>query len=105
MLPRLTHLQFIVIGALLDGAHSGKEVRAELKRARAHRSGPSFYQMMARMEDAGLVSGWYEQEIVEGQIIRERRYELTAAGRSAWQQSRDFYLAWIERYGGSHASA
>ena len=105
MLPRLTHLQFIVIGTLLAGARSGKEIRAELRRARVRRSGPSFYQMMARMEDAGLVRGWYEQEVVEGQIIRERRYALTTAGRSAWQHSRQFYLSWIERYGGSHATA
>ena len=47
---------------------------------------------MARLEDAGLIRGEYNQEIVASQIIRERHYRLTADGASAWDQSRDFYL-------------
>ena len=36
---------------------------------------------MARLEDAGLVAGEYDQKIVDGQIIKERRYALTPARR------------------------
>ena len=38
---------------------------------------------MARLEDAGLVAGQYEQKVVDGQIIKERRYALTPRGDAA----------------------
>jgi DNA-binding PadR family transcriptional regulator len=59
------------------------------------RSAPAFYQMMARLEDAGLVDGDYDQKIVDGQIIKERRYALTPTGESAWKRTRDFYVETI----------
>ena len=46
---------------------------------------------MARLEDAGLVDGDYEQKIVEGQIIKERRYTITSAGLAEWRATRAFY--------------
>jgi hypothetical protein len=46
---------------------------------------------MARMEDASFVAGSYEQKIVKSQIIRERHYRVTAVGRSAWNDTRQFY--------------
>ena len=51
---------------------------------------------MARMEDANFVEGWYEQQIVDTQIIRERRYRITAVGRRSWNETRKFYAG----YGG-----
>ena len=93
--PRLSHLQFLVLGVLLHGDPSGRQVRAELGRYGARRSGPAFYQLMARMEDAELVEGWYEQRVVEGQIFRERKYRITAQGRLSWTASRDFFLSVI----------
>lgn len=104
-LPILSHLQFLVLCVLRDQRVRGKEIRTELKRSGAARTGPAFYQLMARMEDDGLVRGWYEQEVRHGQIIRERIYEITAAGRRAWASSRDFYLANIERFGDDPAPA
>ena len=91
-LPRLTHLQFLVVSELLRGAEKGRELRARLGTANVRQSGPAFYQMMAGLEDAGFVSGWYEQQIVDAQIIRERHYKLLASGKKAWQGSRNFYL-------------
>src|SRR5262247_4152283 len=79
-LPALTHLQFIVIGALLSDEQSGKDVRRELLRHGVRRTTPAFYQMMARLEDAGWVDGFYTQEVVDAQIIKERRYRVTPAG-------------------------
>ena len=63
------------------------------------RTGPAFYQMMARLEDAGLVAGEYDQKIVDGQIIKERRYSLTARGETAWTATRVFYSDAIGAYG------
>jgi hypothetical protein len=92
-LPRLTHLQFLVIAELMRGAERGRELRSSLGTAGVRQSGPAFYQMMAGMEDGGLVEGWYEQQVVDGQIIRERHYRVLAPGKRAWQHSRDFYAS------------
>lgn len=90
-LPDLSHLQFVVLGALLEKERTGRAVRGVLKRYRVRQSGPAFYQMMARLERSELVEGWYTQEVVDGQIIKERCYRLTKPGRAAWQECRRFY--------------
>ena len=90
-IPDLTHLQFLVISQLLSGGMTGRELRLHLKHHGVNKSGPAFYQLMARMEDAGLVTGQYKQEIIDSQIIRQRHYRLDATGRRAWNRSRDFY--------------
>jgi hypothetical protein len=91
-LPELTHLQFLVVSQLLRGAARGRDLRSYLKDEGVRQSGPAFYQMMAALEDGGFVSGWYEQQIVDGQIIRQRHYKVLASGRNAWEGSRNFYL-------------
>lgn len=90
-LPRLTHLQMAVLTELLRGKSRGRELRERLVAHGVRQSGPAFYQMMAGLEDGGYVSGWYEQQIVEGQIIRERHYRVLASGRRAWQECHAFY--------------
>jgi hypothetical protein len=96
-LPKLTHLQFLVVSHLLHGTARGLEVREHLRKENVRQSGPAFYQMMAGLEDTGFVSGWYEQQIVDGQIIRERHYKVLASGRLAWEASREFYLRMISQ--------
>ena len=44
------------------------------------------------MTDAALVEGWYDQKVVAGQHIKERRYRLTKAGARALAETRAFYL-------------
>lgn len=90
-LPRVTHLQFVVLAQLVEGEQPGREIRALLAGHGVRRSGPAFYQMMARLEDQGWVAGAYEQQVVAGQLIKERRYTLTAAGRRALAEARAFY--------------
>jgi DNA-binding PadR family transcriptional regulator len=97
-IPDVTHLQFLVLGMLRGAPRLGRDLRRDLARHGARRSGPAFYQMMARLEDAGLVAGEYDQKIVERQIIKERRYRLTPAGSAAWAATRDFYLASIAAF-------
>ena len=98
-IPEITHLQFLVLGMLRGGERPGRVVRRTLKRHGIDRSGPAFYQMMARLEDAGLVTGEYDQKVVEGQIIKERRYALTPRGEAAWTATRVFYSDAIDTYG------
>ena len=98
-IPDITHLQFLVLGMLRGGDRPGRTVRRSLARHGIARTGPAFYQMMARLEDAGLVAGAYDQKIVEGQIIKERRYTLTPRGDAAWTSTRAFYTDAIDEYG------
>jgi hypothetical protein len=44
------------------------------------------------------VDGAYDQKIVEGQIIKERRYTLTDAGAQAWTSTRAFYTEAIAEF-------
>jgi DNA-binding PadR family transcriptional regulator len=89
--PGLTHLQFLIAGLLLGGERTGTELRRELREFRVRHSGPAFYQLMARLEDLGFVEGRYDQRLIAGQLFRERRYRVTAAGRAACRVSREFY--------------
>ena len=98
--PRLTHLQFLVTGILRAQPLPGRTVRSQLRARGVRRTGPGFYQLMARLEDIGLVEGMYHQEVVEGQIIRERHYRLTAEGLRSWEASRAFYVSAIRDFGG-----
>ena len=104
-IPEITHLQFLVLGMLREAGRPGRFIRRALARHGVRRTGPAFYQMMARLEDAGLVEGEYDQKIVEGQIIKERRYTLTPAGDAAWSATRAFYSEAIDTYGARKARA
>ena len=103
--PQLTHLQFLVAGILRGHNLPGREVRKQLKAFNVRKSGPAFYQLMSRLEDAGLVEGSYHQEIVDGQIIRERHYRITASGSRSWEASRDFYVGAIRGFEGLESLA
>lgn len=98
-LPEITHLQFSVLAFLRSDEQPGKAVREQLAGLGLKRSGPAFYQLMARLEDAELVGGRYDQKIVEGQIIKERLYTITGQGLEAWETTRDFYVEAIRSAG------
>ena len=99
-LPRLSHLQFLVLGILLNEELRGRDLRSRLAEFGVRKSGPAFYQLMARLEDANFLTGRYEQEIVEGQIIRERCYKIRAPGVAAWNECRAFQATIMEELGG-----
>ena len=90
-LPRLTHLQFLVLGLLSNGEQPGRLVRETLSNHGAKHTAPAFYQLMARLERDGLVEGWYEQITVGGQAVTERRYRIRPVGTKLWTEARDFY--------------
>src|SRR5262249_19056782 len=92
-LPTLTSLQFLVLGVLVQGEKAGRDIRAALAAQRVKKTGPAFYQLMARMEDGGLVEGRYEQQIIDRQIIKERWYKAKGAGLRAFNDTREFYLS------------
>ena len=63
-----------VLAILAKGDRTGRAIRQLLEDRDIKLSGPAFYQFMANMEDEGLVTGWYEEKIVEGETIRQRWY-------------------------------
>jgi DNA-binding PadR family transcriptional regulator len=91
MLPTLTALQFFVLNKLFAGETSGYELREALAKEGVKQSGPAFYQMMARLEDAQFVEGWYDERVIDGQMIRERRYRLTGQGQRVHRETLEFY--------------
>lgn len=90
-LPRLTHLQFLVLGVLQKGEQPGRVVRDALAAHGVKRTAAAFYQLMSRLERDGLVDGWYEQVTVGDQAVTERRYRLRPHGLKLWTEARDFY--------------
>lgn len=93
MLPKLTHLQFYVLSVLMDGQKSGREVRGLLAREHSQKkTRAAFYQLMARLEEAKLIKGWYESKHVAGNTIKERRYEILGAGAQAFEDQTAFYF-------------
>lgn len=91
-LPSITHLQFLVLDALSQGEAPGRALREVLAQHKVTRTAPAFYQMMARLEDAEFVEGWYDQKVVDGQLLKERRYRITKAGARALADTRAFYV-------------
>jgi len=90
-LPDLTHLQFLILGILRSSEQSGRAIRQAIEDYGIRRSAPAFYQLMARLERDGLVTGWYEQVKVGDQAVTERRYRATKAGAQMWERSHAFY--------------
>ena len=94
-LPKITHMQFLVLGLLKEGEQPGRVIREALAAHGVKRSAPAFYQLMARLERDRLVDGWYEQVTAGDQTVTERRYRLRPAGAKLWTEARDFYTAVI----------
>ena len=92
-LPTITHLQFLILEALSDNELAGRDLREVLAGFGVRNSAPAFYQMMARLEASDLVAGWYDQKLVAGQNVKERRYRLTHDGERSVDATRSFYVA------------
>lgn len=92
----LTPLQFKIVEFLIkrqaQGPVSGRDLREELGRLGDKKSAPAFYQLMARMEDAGWVDGDYRHFEDDGYQLRERVYTLKGNGVNAYNATREFYL-------------
>lgn len=91
MLPKMTHLQCFIVHLVTRDEHSGRYLRQRLEEVGEKKSMAAFYQLMARIEEAGWVAGWYETEVVDGQTIKERRYTSTIEGRRQFHNAVTFY--------------
>ena len=107
-LPELSHQQVLVLECLSTTDVKGRHLRQRLKEKKLIKSGPAFYQMMSRIEESGFVEGWYEQRIVEGQLIKERTYKMTGKGHHALAATLDYYRQRLDLnpgFGGGLANA
>lgn len=98
-IPEITPLQFMVLCILKPGPLFGKYLREELEKNEHKTSLPAFYQMMSRMEDAGLVQSTPYDEFENGFAVRKNNYSATQLGHSerehflkfateAWQKTK-----------------
>jgi len=90
-LPLLTHLQFLVLDIVRSSQISGKDLRAALAKEGVRKTGPAFYQLMSRLEESHMLEGWYEQQVVEGQMLKERWYRISGDGVLAFEATENFY--------------
>jgi DNA-binding PadR family transcriptional regulator len=81
-----------VLEMLVDGEESGRRIRAKLAEAGVSGTAPEFYQIMARLEDRGFVTGWYDQDILHDQEIKNRVYRITGDGMQASETARDLHF-------------
>jgi DNA-binding PadR family transcriptional regulator len=92
-IPSATHLQFLVLGTLVGGERPGRDIRKIIGQFGVRSTTAAFYQMMARLERARWVEGWYERITAGDQAVTERRYRIRPAGERAWKDARAFYQA------------
>lgn len=89
--PELNHLQLFVIKSVEIDAHSGMFIRALLSELGEEKSLAAFYQFMSRLEEQGMLEGWYETESIDGQTIKSRHYSATLEGKAQLKKVRMFY--------------
>ena len=99
MLPKITHLQFLVLGSLAshDGKIDGCDLREKIADHGVNCNGPGFYQLMSRLERRKFVHGRYKDQVIDGQRMRQRVYRLMASGVRAVHETTKFYEQIIVR--------
>ena len=66
-----------VVEMLGTSSMSGRDLRDSLWKPRALTMGlVNFYHRMAQLEDAGVIEGWYQTEVIDGQSVRQRWYRV-----------------------------
>lgn len=96
-LPKITHAQYLVLALLEAGVTDGQEIHQRLAEMEASTDKPAFYQLMRRMEGAGLVKGSYvmrRTDSTQGRSPRSRRfrvYAITPKGRLERESALQFY--------------
>jgi DNA-binding PadR family transcriptional regulator len=67
----------IILGFRMPDGVSGRDLRNEINARRLWKvSAPTFYKLMADLEDRGVVRGHYRDVAVHGVTVKERYYTL-----------------------------
>ncbi len=86
-MTEITGYHIRVLRILWHDNHSGRFIRSRITEDGVKESLAAFYWIMERMEDADLVSGWYETENVQGNAIITRWYRATIKGLLALKEN------------------
>lgn len=77
---RVTAATLDVLELLLEAHREGRDIHGwEIKKA-THRSGPTVYGVIDRLEDADLIEGHWENQDSQAKGPRRRYYRLSGAG-------------------------
>jgi PadR family transcriptional regulator PadR len=79
-IERVTEATLDVLDVLLQAHSDGRGIHGwEIKKS-IHRSGPTVYGIIDRLQDAGLIEGHWEDQDQEDSGPRRRFYSLTGTG-------------------------
>ncbi len=70
---------------------SGRDIRDAMKAQGHNKTKAAAYQLFARMVDAGLLEGDWEEWQEDGETYRRKVFKVTAEGHRAHERTRDFY--------------
>ncbi|WOO43122.1 hypothetical protein [Rubellicoccus peritrichatus] len=87
----LSELQYKVIGLIGVEAVVGRELRKMLAADGVKKSGPAFYQLTARMEEAGLIESSLSAKLIDGIPLKEKTYWVTGEGAKQFKETRSDY--------------
>ena len=87
----LPHLQFLIIAIMGPKKMSGRDIREAMRAQGAHKTKAAAYQLFARMVDAGLLEGDWEEWLEDGETYRRKVFRVTGEGHLASDRTRDFY--------------
>ena len=80
------------------GQINGVDLRRELAAEGVKKSGPAFFDMMMRLESAGLIRSWHDNEtLVKGRRRRTKFYCLEGDGFRALQEFRQYLQDYMKR--------
>jgi len=90
VIPKITHLQLLILVVLSKGEMSGFQLRNRLKELNIKSDGPKFYQMMKRLEVDLFISNSKKVYTVNEQIYHQNIYCITASGKNHMKIGLDF---------------
>lgn len=79
-IARVTEPTLDVLAVLLRAHHANRDIYGWEIKKQTHRSGPTVYSVMDRLEDADLIQGRWEQQTGQDKGPRRRYYRLTDEG-------------------------
>ena len=77
-----------ILEILNRGERAGRRTRQSLDQNGYGMNPAVFYQTCARMEDDGLIEGWYVSRAIDGNKVMQRFHRITDKGRKALEESR-----------------
>jgi DNA-binding PadR family transcriptional regulator len=80
---RVTRPLLEVLEAFLQALGEGRELHGWAILKATKRAGPTIYGVLDRLEDAGWVTGRWEEQPADANTPRRRLYHLTPAGAAA----------------------